>query len=157
MLATVPISLATRDDAAAIAALSREAIERGLPWRWTPQRVMREIDSTRSNVAVVREGEALLGFGIMHYSNDDAAHLSLFAVQPARRREGIGSALLAWLEAVAVTAGLRRIGLEARFDNEAARCFYNEHGYHERSIVPAMYARRVDGVRLEKWLRPRAA
>ena len=38
-------------------------------------------------------------------------------------------------------------------DNEAARSFYNEHGYHERDVAPRMYSGRLDGVRLEKWLR----
>jgi ribosomal-protein-alanine N-acetyltransferase len=35
----------------------------------------------------------------------------------------------------------------------AARSFYNEHGYHERDVAPRMYSARLDGVRLEKWLR----
>lgn len=156
MIATVPIRLATRADAAAIAELSRDAIEHGLPWRWTPPRVQRAIDDARTNVAVAREGAMLLGFGIMHYPADDAAHLQLLAVHAAQRRAGIGSALLAWLEAVAHAAGLQRIGLEARLDNVAGRCFYSEHGYHERSIVARLYSGRLDGVRMQKWLRPAA-
>jgi ribosomal-protein-alanine N-acetyltransferase len=38
-------------------------------------------------------------------------------------------------------------------DNVAARCFYNEHGYHERLLKARMYGEAVDGIRLEKWLR----
>ncbi len=153
MIATTPISLAVRADAPAIAMLSRDAIERGLPWRWTPAHVMRAIDDRNTNVAVAREGEALLGFGIMHYSRDDAAHLQLLAVRADRRRSGVGSALLVWLEAVARVAGLARIGLEARLDNVAGRSFYSEHGYHEKCIVARMYSGRLDGVRMMKWLR----
>ena len=155
VIASTPIALAVRADAPAIAALSRVAIEHGLPWRWTPARVLRSIDHRETNVAVARDGAALLGFGIMRYAGD-TAHLLLLAVAPAHRRGGIGSALLHWLEDVAHTAGIERIALEARTDNEAGRCFYNEHGYHEGAIVPAMYSRRVHGVRLEKWLRPQA-
>jgi ribosomal-protein-alanine N-acetyltransferase len=87
----------------------------------------------------------------MSYRADDA-HLLLFAVHRHHRRQGVGSALLQWLEDVARTAGCQRIRLEARWDNVAARSFYNEHGYHERVIRRAMYSGVLDGVQLEKWL-----
>jgi ribosomal-protein-alanine N-acetyltransferase len=155
MIAELRIDLAGRADAAPIAALSRDAIEHGLPWRWTPVRVTGAIEHPDTNVAVVRERGGVVAFGIMRYAAD-AAHLQLLAVHPQRRRAGVGSALLLWLEDVARTAGLARIGLEARADNAAGRCFYSERGYHERAIVPAMYSGRLDGVQLEKWLRLRA-
>lgn len=114
MLATVPIVLARRADAAAIAALSRMTIEQGLPWRWTPARVLRAIEHRETNVAVVRDGDTLLGFGIMRYAGE-TAHLLLLAVRPAHRRGGIGSALLRWLEDVASAAGIERIALVCVF------------------------------------------
>jgi ribosomal-protein-alanine N-acetyltransferase len=89
----------------------------------------------------------------MIYREDDA-HLVLFAVHPIRRRRGIASAMLLWLEDVARAAGCRRIKVEARRDNVAGRNFYSEHGYHERQIQRDRYEAGVDGVRLEKWLRP---
>ncbi len=91
------------------------------------------------------------GFGIMQYSDDDA-HLLLFAVDPDHRRRGVGTALLAWLETVARTAGLKRVLLECRRDNEIAREFYGAHAYHEREIVRRMYSGVEDGIALEKWL-----
>lgn len=152
MIADVAVRLARRADASAIAALSRDEIERGLDWRWRPQRIVDAMADADTNVAVAHSPQgALAGFGIMVY-RDDTAHLLLFAVHPAERRRGVGSALLHWLEAVAASAGIRRIRLEARLDNAAARCFYSEHGYHERTIRRAMYGAEVDGVRLEKWL-----
>ena len=89
---------------------------------------------------------------IMSYSEEDA-HLLLFAVHQSSQRKGVGSTLLAWLEAVARAAGARRIRVEARAENVGARCFYSEHGYHERVLKKAMYDEKIDGVRLEKWLR----
>lgn len=152
MIADADVRLATPADAAGIARLSRDAIERGLPWRWRPQRVARAIADPDTNVAVVADASGIVAFGIMSY-RDDEAHLLLFAVRGDRRRGGVGSAVLRWLEACAAAAGVRRIRLEARRDNAAARCFYNEHGYHERVFAHAMYPGSVDGVRLEKWLR----
>jgi [ribosomal protein S18]-alanine N-acetyltransferase len=147
-----PVTLARPGDATAIAVLSRELIEYGLDWRWRPERIARAIRDADTNVAVTRRDEALVGFGIMKYADDDA-HLLLFAVAAAHQRQGIGSGILRWLEGAAAAAGMRRILVEARLENVAARCIYNEHGYHERVLEPRMYGGTVDGVRLEKWLR----
>jgi ribosomal-protein-alanine N-acetyltransferase len=152
MRAETAIELATPADAVRIACLSRDCIEQGLPWRWTPSRVQRCIRDHGTNVAVAREQERLTGFGIMRYGEEEA-HLLLLAVDPQRRRLGIGSALLLWLEEVARAAGAARVRLEARQRNAEARCFYNEHGYHESALRTGMYGGCVHGVMLEKWLR----
>ena len=147
-----PVRLARPEDAEDIAAMSRDLIERGLPWGWRPARVLAAIRNPETNVAVVRlEGE-LLAFGIMEYLDTDA-YLALLAVRPSRQRSGIGTALLAWLEASARVAGAQRIRVEARRDNVPARTFYNELGYHEVAIRRGRYSDGVDGVVLEKWLR----
>ena len=155
MLSDTVVRLALAADAPAIAAMSREAIEHGLPWSWRPERVAGAIRDPETNVAVIGEPGAIHAFAIMSYRASDA-HLLLFAVRRDRRREGVGSALLRWLEDVARTAGCERIRVEARWDNTAARSFYNEHGYHELAIRAARYSGVLDGVLLEKWLRPAA-
>jgi [ribosomal protein S18]-alanine N-acetyltransferase len=155
-MAPAPIRLATRDDVRAIAALSRTEIEHGLPWRWTPPRVQRALADARTNVCVAEQGDALVGFGIMVYA-DDTAHLSLLAVRPEARRQGVGTALLHWLEQVARVAGIARVQLEARHDNASALAFYRRHGYAQTDTVPGMYLGVADGVRLEKRLVSQAA
>lgn len=152
MTPALDILLATPADARDIAAMSRDLIEHGLPWTWRPERVAGAIASPDTNVVVVREAGVLQAFGIMEYLDDDA-YLVLFAVHPARQRQGVGSAVLGWLEAAARAAGARRIRVDARRDSVAARSFYNEHGYHEVRIAARRYSGQVDQVRLEKWLR----
>jgi len=132
--------------------MSRDLIEYGLEWRWRAGRVARAIADPDTNVAVLRREEELVGFGIMEYL-DDEAYLVLLAVAKSSQRRGVGSALLRWLEAAARAAGSQRIRVDARRENGAARCFYNEHGYHERVLKSRMYGKTVDGIRLEKWLR----
>lgn len=151
MLSHLTIRIATREDASAIAALSRAEIEQGLPWTWREPRVRQAIADADTNVIVVGRPGAVAAFGVMFHADDDA-HLLLFAVHRSRRRQGVGTALLRWLEEAALAAGAQRIRVEARMDNEAARSFYNEHGYHERDVVRGMYSGRLDGVKLEKWL-----
>jgi ribosomal-protein-alanine N-acetyltransferase len=152
VISHLTIRIATPGDAFAIAGLSRSEIEHGLPWTWREPRVRHAIADPDTNVIVVGPPGAVVAFGVMYYADDDA-HLLLFAVHASRQRQGVGSALLQWLEEAAKVAGARRVGVEARMDNEAARSFYNEHGYHEGDVVPRMYSQRLDGVKLEKWLR----
>ena len=151
MLADIQPRLAVDDDVDAIAILSRDLIEHGMPWGWQSARVRKCIKASDTNVVAAGPKGSPVGFGIMKYQ-DDEAHLLLFAVATNHQRRGIGSSLLLWLEDVARIAGARRVQVEARRENEAARCFYNEHGYHEWALERGMYRAAVDGVHLEKWL-----
>ena len=152
MTPAVAVQLATSADAQSIAKLSRELIEHGLPWTWTASRVNQAILSKDTNVAIVRDQGSVAAFGIMEYLEEDA-YLMLFAVRAARQRQGLGTTLLKWLEAAAVAAGSSRIRVDARRDNEAARNFYGELGYHEVRIRRHGYGEYIDQIRLEKWLR----
>lgn len=152
MIADPPVRLAQAEDAADIAAMSRDLIEQGLPWNWRPARVLRAIQNADTNVAVVRIDGGLAAFAIMEYLEADA-YLALLAVRRAHQRRGLGTLLLHWLEASARVAGAGRIRLEARRDNVPARSFYNELGYHEVAIRKGRYSDGVDGVVLERYLR----
>ena len=152
MTADPAIHLAHAAGAEDTAAMTRDLIERGLPWNWRPARVRAAIRDPDTNVAVARLDGALVAFGIMEYLEADA-YLALLAVRATAQRRGIGSLLVHWLEASARAAGARRVRLEARRDNLAARTFYNELGYHEVAVRQGRYSDGVDGVVLEKWLR----
>lgn len=145
------IRLARPTDARAIALLSREVIEVGLSWRWTPGRVLRSLSDADTNVIVARASgrTALQGFALMKYFEHEA-HLLLFAVQPVHRRHGVGSALLDWLETTARTAGTGVIRLETRASNAGARAFYRARGFVEIGRLHGYYDGVEDAVRLAK-------
>lgn len=148
----IEIRLATPADVKAVAELSRREIEYGLPWRWTPPRVLRALRDRETNVAVALGPDgAVVGFGIMNY-DQTTAHLSLLAVDAAARRRGVGAALLQWLEQVARVAGIERIDLEARRSNKSALAFYARHGYARTDVVAGYYLGVEDAVRLRKQL-----
>jgi ribosomal-protein-alanine N-acetyltransferase len=152
MPASVEIRLALPEDAHAIAALSREAIEHGLPWRWTPQRVRRSLRDRSTNVIVSHEQGVLHGFAIMKY-DDEEAHLLLLAVAAAQRHRHIGSTLMAWLDATTRAAGIAVVRVEARASNTQARSFYRHHGFRETGIVSGYYEDVEDAVRMRRDLR----
>ena len=115
-------------------------------------RVARAMADPSTNVAVAREDSRLIAFGIMQY-RDETAHLALLAVRSSHRRQGVGSAMLLWLEEVARIAGISTIRVEARDDNLAGKQFYKSHGYRRIARVTGMYSGMEDGVCFQKRLR----
>jgi ribosomal-protein-alanine N-acetyltransferase len=78
----------------------------------------------------------------------DAAHLSLLAVDPGYRRLGIGRGLIEWLEQSARVAGTFFVSLEVRTQNRAARVFYKKLGFTEIVSIPGYYCGREAAVRM---------
>jgi ribosomal-protein-alanine acetyltransferase len=141
------IGLAHLEEAPAIASMSRDLIERGLPWSWNERRVERCIRNRDCVVLAARDRRQLVGFAIMDFY-DEHAHLSLLAVRPGYQKQGIGRALLEWLEASARTAGIFVVNLELRASNDAARLFYERLGYRETGRRNAYYGGREDALRM---------
>lgn len=147
MICSDTIRLANINDSFCIAEMSRDLIESGLGWSWTPSRVAREITEKCSNVIVTVEGDEILGFGVMKYS-DCEARLNLFAVHPTYRRKGIGTRMIKWLEKTALVYGNSAVYLEMRLRNQAAREFYTSLGYEEIQRILGYYKQRETAVRM---------
>jgi ribosomal protein S18 acetylase RimI-like enzyme len=143
------LRLARPADATAVANLSRDLIEYGLRWRWTPERVAASIRASHINVLVARTHEDIAGFAIMRYG-DDVAHLDLLAVAPPYRRAGLGRQLLKWLEKCAVVAGIFSVDLEVRAENEGAKLFYQRMGYRTIDHLPGYYQGVEAAVRMNR-------
>ena len=156
MSRTVNLRLARPADLYPISRMSRELIETGLGWSWTPARVGREILSTESVVLAGCHEDRVVAFAIMHFG-DETAHLNLLAVEPEYQRTGVGRRLVVWLEESALTAGITRVNLELRAGNHAARQFYHSLGYHETGIVPGYYRGLESAIRMAHALRPAIA
>ncbi len=145
----ISIVLARNSDVVAIARMSRDLIEEGLPWSWTPTRVAASVHSPRSNVVVARDGGRVAGFGIMRYGDDDA-HLDLLGVSPDCRREGLGRRLVEWLEKPALLGGISKVVLEVREINHGAQAFYERLGYRKVALIDGYYQGRESAVRMAR-------
>jgi len=141
----IRLGLARRDEATEIALMSRFLIEHGLPWSWTESRVSRYIRHAESSVVVARDRRRIAGFGVMEF-HDAHAHLSLLAVRPGYRRQGVGRKLIEWLESTARTAGIFEVRLELRAGNDGARQFYEKLGYRETGRRVGYYSAREDAL-----------
>lgn len=142
------LRLARWSEAAAIARMSRDLIERGLRWSWRTERVARHIARADTLCVVAHDASGhLAGFAMMQYL-ETSAHLLLFAVAPGWRRSGLGRELVAWLESCAQVAGTFEIHLEVRASNTGGRAFYMAMGYQEVALVPGYYQGRESAVRM---------
>jgi ribosomal protein S18 acetylase RimI-like enzyme len=145
------LALARPTDAREIAEMSRDLIEQGLTWSWTPARVQHFICGTDSSVVVARRERRIAAFGIMHYG-DEVAHLNLLAVATAHRRQGLGRQLMGWLTTTAIEAGVFRINLELRSRNDEGRIFYESLGFDALNVVQGYYQGREAALRMTRRL-----
>ena len=151
---TIDLVPARRRHLGPISLMSRALIERGLGWRWRPQRLARTLARDDTLCVVAQHHQAgCVGFALMRYDLLDG-HLLLFAVDPAFRRQGLGSRLLDWHEKAARLAGIERLHLEVRATNTSGRAFYKSRGWREVAVVRGYYDRREDAVRMLRELIP---
>ncbi len=149
----VEIGFARPSEAGEIARLSREYIEFGLGWRYTPERIAAALRNPIKNVIVARQGGRLVGFGIMTY-REESANLDLLAVKREFRRRGVARRLVRWLVDVAVAAGMENVYVQVRQRNSGAMAFYNRLGFYQIEELPGYYRGREAGVIFCKPLRP---
>lgn len=148
----ITLRLATRTDAEVIATMSRDLIEAGLAWSWTPERVARGIGNRDCVTLVACDAERVVAFAIMHFG-DTRGRLNLLAVRARYQRTGIGRRLVAWLESSALVAGIEAVELELRRDNVPARRFYERLGFRPVGIVARYYGGTVDALRMARDIR----
>lgn len=132
------VRLANLNDAEAIATMSRDLIEQGLGWSWTPQRVARNIRNRDTATIVAEDRGQNIAFGIMYFG-DEHAHLNLLAVKPEYQRTGVGKRMVDWFRGSCQVAGIAVIYLELRASNAAGRTFYEACGFEETGTVPRYY------------------
>ncbi len=151
------IRLARDSDAHCIAVMSRCLIEVGLRgWSWDPARVTRAMRHREVCIVVAVINNRIEGFAIAEFG-DTRMHLSLLAVNATRQRNGIGRALVAWLEQSARTAGMADMQLELRANNPGARFFYAALGFEFVRAVPGYYSGIDTALRMQQTLRTETA
>lgn len=75
-----------------------------------------------------------VGNSIDQVKGDRHAHIFLVYVEPEHRRQGIGKALMQYVENWAFTRGDRQIGLQVFTSNQTALNLYNQLGYQTQSL-----------------------
>lgn len=114
---------ASAEDVAGLRALRLEVFvgEQGVP----ADEELDEHDDAAVHAVAVRDG-VVVGTGRLVIVSDVEARVGRMAVMATARKQGIGSAVLGFLETEAKDRGISRIVLHAQ---SHARGFYDEHGY----------------------------
>lgn len=89
-------------------------------------------------LAAERQGR-VVAYAVLWFAADEA-ELGDLAVLPEERRRGIGRWLLAHAMAEAGRRGARRVFLEVRESNAAARRMYESEGFSIAGIRPGYYS-----------------
>jgi [ribosomal protein S18]-alanine N-acetyltransferase len=151
---TFDIRLAHSRDAQHIAAMSRDHIEHGLGWKYQQAQILDAIREPDTNVITAWHESTLAGFAIMNYQGFEA-HLVLFAVLPAYRRQGAGTQLIQWLIKTAEVAGVQTVTVELRKTNTIAHHFYESLGFKQLERLRNYYRGVEHGERMALDLRRR--
>lgn len=118
---------------AELAALHARAIASPPPWSAA---AFAALLADPAAFVLTRPGALLAGRVIL-----DEAELLTLATDPARRRQGLASALMAGFEAAATARGATAAFLEVAEDNAAARALYAGAGWRQAGRRPGYYAR----------------
>lgn len=149
MTSNIVLELARTRDSQHLAEMSRDLIEQGLGWSWTPARIHQKILCPENIVLVARMNNVITGFAIMYVGMDEA-RLNLLAVAPGYRCRGIGRRLVEWLEQSALVAGVSVVYLEVRAASLGARKFYERLGYIRVQRLRGYYAGRESALRMAR-------
>ena len=79
-----------------------------------------------------------------------AGHILSIAVDPGKRRMGIGAALMTELSRELEAMGMSWLSLEVKRSNLAARAFYGRMGFGETGILEGYYGGHEDGVAMSR-------
>lgn len=103
----------------------------------------------RTYLGTLPEDGSVVVVGELEASEWDNHHLAWLGVHvdPAHRRRGLGSAMLAHLQAEATALGRTSLGLDG-WDSESTRGFAERHGYQQR-YVEAIRRQHLPSVDLE--------
>jgi len=130
-------------DVPAVAAL--EASSFSTPWH--PDTFLRLLERPGAELWVTDEDGDVVAYAVLWCILDEG-ELANIAVLPGARGRGVGGRLLDHLVDVARDRGVRRLFLEVRESNEAARGLYTTRGFREVGRRRAYYEKPREDARV---------
>ena len=132
----VRIDAMTLDDIPAVLEIERLSFR--TPW---PANAFREELTTNrmARYVVARVGDQVAGYAGLWVVIDEG-HVTTFGVHPSWRRLRIGQRMLLHLADLTTALGARRMTLEVRASNEAAKALYATFGFAQAGLRRAYYS-----------------
>lgn len=136
-------------DFTAIYKLDQECFEPGIAYsKWSLQYFL---GLPTADCLLAEDGKNLAGF-ILAEDNPPLGHIITLDVGEGYRRQGVGTALLAEMEAHFRYKGIQSVLLETAVTNETGIAFWQRHGYRSEAVVKRYYLGRIDAYEMRKRL-----
>ncbi|MBN1280380.1 MAG: ribosomal protein S18-alanine N-acetyltransferase [Candidatus Thermoplasmatota archaeon] len=110
-----------------------------LPERYHPAIFNQFYETFPEGFLVAHQNHTTIGFLVGVKTTPQTARILMLAVDPAHRKQGIGSALLSAFLHTVHTQHVVRVELEVRTTNQGAIQFYLKHGFVITETLPQFY------------------
>jgi ribosomal-protein-alanine acetyltransferase len=123
-------------DSEAVSEICRHSPEAA---QW-PKETYEQAHSSAQILLIAELNGQICGFLVARIAGDEAEILNA-AVDTARRRQGVGTALLEAAVTTVQARGAKNVYLEVRESNSAAISFYGQHGFEKTGERHQYYSR----------------
>lgn len=122
------------EEAAAVAEMEHQIF----PDKWSERAVLDTLENEQTICLTAEKAGRLIGY-LFAYVAADEADIARVAVLKESRKQGVGSELMKELKKVGQEQELKKLLLDVRRSNTAARAFYKKHGFTEDGVRPGFY------------------
>lgn len=105
---------------------------------WTRENFTDELNHNLTNMMVAEEDGKIVGYAGSWVVVDEM-HIPTIGVDPEKRRQGIGEAMLVALIDYAIKESVMGITLEVRASNIAAQKLYEKYRFHQQGVRKEYY------------------
>ena len=124
----------TMEDAAAVAEMEHQLF----PDAWSEKSVLETLEQEHTICLTALKAGRIAGYALV-YTAADEAEIARIAVAKELQRQGVARVLLSELEAICGSQGIKKILLDVRCGNSAARALYEAAGFKEDGIRQRFY------------------
>ena len=129
----------TMEDGAAVAEMEHQLF----PDAWSEKSILETLEQTNTICLIAEKAGRTAGY-LLAYTAADEAEIARIAVVKELQRQGVARVLLSELESVCGSEGLKKILLDVRCGNSAARALYEAAGFKEDGIRQRFYENPVE-------------
>lgn len=124
----------TMEDGAAVAEMEHQLF----PDAWSEKSILETLEQTNTICLIAEKAGRTAGY-LLAYTAADEAEIARIAVVKELQRQGVARVLLSELEAICGSQGIKKILLDVRCGNSAARALYEAAGFKEDGIRQRFY------------------
>ena len=129
----------TMEDGAAVAEMEPQFF----PDAWSEKSILETLEQPNTICLMADKAGRTVGY-LLAYTAADEAEIARIAVVKELQRQGVARVLLSELESVCGSEGLKKILLDVRCGNSAARALYEAAGFKEDGIRQRFYENPVE-------------